>query len=488
MITGRIIMNIYGIVEENSTVQQEEENLMNELPPTVIKVIGCGGGGSNAVNRMIEAKIKGVEFIAINTDLQALNKSKAKKRVPIGQKVTKGLGAGGHPEVGEQAAEEDKEVITNELRGADMVFITAGMGGGTGTGSAPVVARIARELGALTVAVVTTPFDFESPVRMRRAKEGIKKLHEYVDSLIVIPNEKLNNILEKNGAASFTDACLIADDVLRQGVQGISEIITLPGIINTDFADVKNTMEGKGNAIFGIGVSEGENRAVEAATAAINNPMLENSSIDGATHILINICASESVSIPEINEIVKIVTASADKDHEVCWGQIILPEMEGKIRVTVIATGFENKAKVKTEPVVAPVIEQPIIKDENVIDSSEFSKILNNSVSNTETKTETLNPSESLNGSFVSKNDLNSGSYGTFTSSNQNSSKNEGEQSKNAAWGQSLFESDSHKGISNPATKTFAPPPGFEPNSNDLSQPAIWNNSNFGRTINLFDD
>ena len=452
-------MDIYGIVEENSTVQQEEENLMNELPPTVIKVIGCGGGGSNAVNRMIEAKIKGVEFIAINTDLQALNKSKAKKRVPIGQKVTKGLGAGGHPEVGEQAAEEDKEVITNELRGADMVFITAGMGGGTGTGSAPVVARIARELGALTVAVVTTPFDFESPVRMRRAKEGIKKLHEYVDSLIVIPNEKLNNILEKNGAASFTDACLIADDVLRQGVQGISEIITLPGIINTDFADVKNTMQGKGNAIFGISVSEGENRAVEAATAAINNPMLENSSIDGATHILINICASESVSIPEINEIVKIVTASADKDHEVCWGQIILPEMEGKIRVTVIATGFENKVKVKPEPVVAPVIEQPIIKDENVIDSSEFSKILNNSVSNTETKTETSNPFESLNGSFVSKNDLNSGNYGTFTSSNQNSSKNEGEQSKNAAWGQSLFDLDSHKGGVNPATKSFAPPP-----------------------------
>ena len=275
---------------------------------------------------------------------------------------------------------------------------------------------------------------------------------------------------------------------MRQGVQGISEIITLPGIINTDFADVKNTMQGKGNAIFGIGVSEGENRAVEAATAAINNPMLENSSIDGATHILINICASESVSIPEINEIVKIVTASADKDHEVCWGQIILPEMEGKIRVTVIATGFENKAKVKPEPVVAPVIEQPIIKDENVIDSSEFSKILNNSVSNTETKTETSNPFESLNGSFVSKNDLNSGNYGTFTSSNQNSSKNEGEQSKNAAWGQSLFDLDSHKGGVNPATKSFAPPPGFEPNSNDLSQPAIWNNSNFGRTINLSDD
>lgn len=482
-------MDIYGIVEENSTTQQEAENLMNELPPTVIKVIGCGGGGSNAVNRMIEAKVKGVEFIAINTDLQALNKSKANKRVPIGQKVTKGLGAGGHPEVGEQAAEEDKEVITNELRGADMVFITAGMGGGTGTGSAPVVARIARELGALTVAVVTTPFDFESPVRMRRAKEGIKKLHEYVDSLIVIPNEKLNSILEKNGADSFTDACLIADDVLRQGVQGISEIITLPGIINTDFADVKNTMQGKGNAIFGIGVSEGENRAVEAATAAINNPMLENSNIDGATHILINICASESVSISEINEIVKIVTASADKDYEVCWGQIILPEMEGKIRVTVIATGFENKAKIKPEPVVVPVVEQPIVKDENVIDSSEFSKILHNAVgSNSESKNESSSPFESLNGSFVSKNDLNTGSYGNFASGTQKNVQNESEKMKNAAWGQSLFDIDSHKGIPNQAAKTFAPPPGFEPNSNDLSQPAIWNNSNLGRTINLFDD
>ena len=472
-----------SIVDENPSIQDEE--LMNELPPTTIKVIGCGGGGSNAVNRMIEAKIKGVEFIAINTDLQALNKSKAKRRVPIGQKVTKGLGAGGHPEVGEQAAEEDKEIITNELRGADMVFITAGMGGGTGTGSAPVVARIARELGALTVAVVTTPFDFESPVRMRRAKEGIKKLHEFVDSLIVIPNEKLNSILEKNGADSFTDACLIADDVLRQGVQGISEIITLPGIINTDFADVKNTMQGKGNAIFGIGVSEGENRAVEAATAAINNPMLENSNIDGATHILINICASESVSISEINEIVKIVTASADKDHEVCWGQIILPEMEGKIRVTVIATGFENKVQAKPEPVKAPVIEEPIVKDENVLDSSEFSKILNNSLTSDMSSSSGLG--SSLNGAFVTKNDLGTNAFGGFGTS-QDSEKQDSSERQNSAWGQALFDNDSHKGIPNPSTKSFAPPPGFEPNSNDLSQPAIWNNSNFGRAINLSDD
>lgn len=482
------LMDMQGIsiVDENPVIQ--DEDLMNELPPTTIKVIGCGGGGSNAVNRMIEAKIKGVEFIAINTDLQALNKSKAKRRVPIGQKVTKGLGAGGHPEVGEQAAEEDKEIITNELRGADMVFITAGMGGGTGTGSAPVVARIARELGALTVAVVTTPFDFESPVRMRRAKEGIKKLHEFVDSLIVIPNEKLNNILEKNGADSFTDACLIADDVLRQGVQGISEIITLPGIINTDFADVKNTMQGKGNAIFGIGVSEGENRAVEAATAAINNPMLENSNIDGATHILINICASESVSISEINEIVKIVTASADKDHEVCWGQIILPEMEGKIRVTVIATGFENKVQAKPEPVKAPVIEEPIVKDENVLDSAEFSKILNNPLSSDLGNNTSSTFGSSLNGSFVTKNDINSNGLSGLSSKQLQDSSESSIDRQNTAWGQSLFDNDTQKGIPNPSTKSFAPPPGFEPNSNDLSQPAIWNNTGFGRAINLSDD
>ena len=476
-------MNIQGIVEENPTVQ-EQTDLMNDVTPTVIKVIGCGGGGSNAVNRMIEAKIKGVEFIAINTDLQALNKSKAKRRVPIGQKVTKGLGAGGHPEIGEQAAEEDKEVITNELRGADMVFITAGMGGGTGTGSAPVVARIAKELGALTVAVVTTPFDFESPVRMRRAKEGIKKLHEYVDSLIVIPNEKLNTILEKNGTSSFTDACLLADDVLRQGVQGISEIITLSGVINTDFADVKNTMQGKGNAIFGIGVSEGENRAVEAATAAINNPMLENSNIDGATHILINICASDTVSLPEIKEIANIVTASADKDHEVCWGQNIIPEMEGKIRVTVIATGFENKVQNKPELVKVPVVEEPIIKDENVIDTSEFSKILNNTI--TSSTDSGVKSSDSLNGSFVTKDELNTNSYGSFAGLSQKEPAKEN--SERQSWGQSLFDNDVQKEISNNNANFFAPPPGFVPNSGDLSQPAIWNNSNYGRSINLTDD
>ncbi len=287
---------------------------------------------------------------------------------------------------------------------------------------------------------------------------------------------------------AVVDAFKYADDVLRQGVQGISEIITLPGIINTDFADVKNTMQGKGNAIFGIGVSEGENRAVEAATAAINNPMLENSNIDGATHILINICASESVSISEINEIVKIVTASADKDHEVCWGQIILPEMEGKIRVTVIATGFENKVQAKPEPVKAPVIEEPIVKDENVLDSAEFSKILNNPLSSDLGNNSSSTFGSSLNGSFVTKNDINANGLSGLSSKQSQDSSESSIDRQNTAWGQSLFDNDTQKGIPNPSTKSFAPPPGFEPNSNDLSQPAIWNNTGFGRAINLSDD
>lgn len=481
-------MNV-SIIEndENTTGNLDSFENINKSNPTIIKVVGCGGGGGNAVNRMIQADIGSVDFIAINTDLQALDKSKSKCKLAIGQKLTKGLGSGGKPDVGEQAAEEDVELIKDALRGADMVFITAGMGGGTGTGSAPVVARIAKEeLGALTVAVVTTPFDFEGPVRMKRAKEGIEKLYDKVDSLIVIPNQKLLNSLEKN--TSVGEAFEYADDVLRQGVEGISNIITKTGEVNTDFADVKNTMQGKGNAIFGIGVSEGENRAVEAATAAINNPMLENSNIDGATHILINICASESVSISEINEIVKIVTASADKDHEVCWGQIILPEMEGKIRVTVIATGFENKVQAKPEPVKAPVIEEPIVKDENVLDSAEFSKILNNPLSSDLGNNTSSTFGSSLNGSFVTKNDINSNGLSGFSSKQSQDSSESSIDRQNTAWGQSLFDNDTQKGIPNPSTKSFAPPPGFEPNSNDLSQPAIWNNTGFGRAINLSDD
>ena len=240
--------------------------------PTVIKVIGVGGGGSNAVNRMIDAGIKNVEFIVANTDLQALSGSRAPKKIGIGSKLTGGLGAGGKPEIGEQAAEEDIDTIANMLKGADMVFVTAGMGGGTGTGAAPIIAKAAKENGALTVGVVTKPFDFEGKVKMRLADEGIAKLHEQVDTLIVIPNQNLLRIVDKT--TPIKQAFLIADDVLRQGVQGISDLITQPGEVNIDFADVRTTMEGKGDAILGVGKGEGENRAVDAATAAINNPLL----------------------------------------------------------------------------------------------------------------------------------------------------------------------------------------------------------------------
>lgn len=347
------------------------------VSPTVIKVVGCGGGGGNAVNRMIEAQIKNVEFIAINTDLQALNGSRTENRLAIGQKTTKGLGSGGKPEIGEQAAEEDKEAITNALRGADMVFVTAGMGGGTGTGSAPVVARIARELGALTVGVVTTPFDFEGPVRMRQAEKGLEKLHEQVDSLIIIPNQQILKVVDKN--TSVKKAFRVADDVLRQGVEGISNIITKAGDVNTDFADVRNTMQGQGNAILGIGVGEGENRAVDAASKAITNPMLEDSHIDGAKNLLINICASEEVSMSEVDEICKIVTRSAAKDYNMYWGQVTQPEMEGRISVTVIATGFDeaNTVPAAEEEVEEPVQEQkPRITDPNVVNPGEFTNFL----------------------------------------------------------------------------------------------------------------
>ncbi len=322
--------------------------------PTVIKVVGCGGGGGNAVNRMIDANIQNVEFIVLNTDVQALSRSKAQNRLPIGQKITRGLGAGGKPIVGEESAKEDEESITNAIKGANMVFVTAGMGGGTGTGSAPVVAKLAKDAGALTVGVVTTPFGFEGPVRMRQAQEGIKKLREAVDALIVIPNQQLLKILDKK--VSVAEAFRKADDVLRQGVQGISNIITSAGDVNIDFADVTSAMSGQGDVLFGIGTGTGENRAVDAATAAINNPLLENSCIDGARNILYNICSGEDLAISETEEISKIVTASADPDVNVYWGQVIDPNMGDQVEVTVIATGF---ASVDTEDTQEPVSVAP---------------------------------------------------------------------------------------------------------------------------------
>ena len=308
--------------------------------PTIIKVIGVGGGGSNAVNRMISAGLRDVEFIVANTDLQALSNSLAEKRVGIGSKLTGGLGAGGKPDVGEKAAEEDTETIANLLKGADMVFVTAGMGGGTGTGAAPIIAKIAKEMGALTVGVVTKPFDFEGRVKQQLAEDGIQKLHEQVDTLIVIPNQYLMKVVDKK--TPIKQAFKIADDVLRQGVQGISDLITQHGEVNIDFADVRTTMEGKGDAILGVGTGHGDSRAVDAATSSINNPLLEDSHIEGAKNILVNIAGGDTISLFETEEIVNIIKASADPDVHIIYGQTINPAMEDSVTVTVIATGFPS--------------------------------------------------------------------------------------------------------------------------------------------------
>jgi cell division protein FtsZ len=325
--------------------------LVDERQPgmTSIKVIGVGGGGSNAVNRMITAGLKNVTFIAINTDQQALQLSKAPYKLPIGNKLTQGLGAGGIPDVGEKAALEDKEALENMLRGSDMVFLTAGMGGGTGTGAIPVVAAIARELDILTVAVVTKPFDFEGKKKMMLADVGIDKLRGAVDTLITIPNQYLLKIVDKR--TPIREAFLKADDVLRQGVQGISDLITEAGEINIDFADVRTIMKGKGDALMGIGVGAGDNRAVDAATNAINNPLLEDAKIEGAKGILVNVTGGADLALAEYEEILKIITASADKDALIISGHTLDNNMEDKIKVTVIATGFDHQPRPKIIPV-----------------------------------------------------------------------------------------------------------------------------------------
>jgi cell division protein FtsZ len=310
---------------------------------TVIKVIGVGGGGTNAVNRMIATGLKNVQFVAANTDLQALQLSKAQTRLALGTKLTGGLGAGGVPEIGEKAALEDEDRIRELLKGADMVFITAGMGGGTGTGGAPVVARIAREIQALSVAVVTKPFDFEGRRKMEIADEGIKRLREEVDTLIVIPNQYLLKIVERR--TPIREAFLMADDVLRQGVQGISDLITEPGEINIDFADVRTIMKGNGDALMGVGIGSGDNRAVDAATNAINNPLLEDAKIEGAQGILVNVSGGEDLCLSEFEEVLKIITASADKAALVIAGTSINDSMGETVKVTVIATGFSSERR-----------------------------------------------------------------------------------------------------------------------------------------------
>ncbi len=306
----------------------------------VIKVVGVGGGGTNAVNRMVEAGVKGVEFIAINTDRQALLMCDADRTVHIGEELTRGLGAGANPEIGCQAAEESRNDIRDALAGADMVFVTAGEGGGTGTGAAPVVAEIAmEEIGALTVAVVTKPFGFEGRKRMVRAEEGIAVLSENVDTLIVIPNDRLMQVIEKR--TSMLDAFRIADDILRQGTQGITDLITIPGLINLDFADVRTIMKGAGTAMMGIGIASGENRATEAATQAVSSKLLE-SSVQGATRILYSITGPSDLPLEEVDEASRIINDAADPEADIIFGTAIDDSLDDQLRITVIATGFRN--------------------------------------------------------------------------------------------------------------------------------------------------
>ena len=390
-------MNVLAVSEKQNTVQQEaaeaQSTKVHVIPfkpqeakkpnencvlqphrrstdrhvenvPAVIKVISAGGGGANALNRMIDSSLGGVEFISVNTDVQDLyNKSKANVKLQIGARVTGGRGAGGVPDKGEKAAIEDVDVIAEALMGADMVFVTAGMGGGTGTGSAPVIARIAREQGALTVAVVTTPFEFEGRYKMRLAEEGIAKLRKEVDTLIVIPNQYLFKIIDNT--TSYNNAYLLADKVLCHGVQGISELITKTGLINIDFADVETVMKGKGDALMGIGFASGENRSLDAVKNAVDNPLLEDSSIDGATGVLMNITGPENITMVEIQNIIKSVKEKCDPEVHLIHGLQIDPELEDGIQITVIATGFPKAKYIETESGAAAKTADPDFIDYN---------------------------------------------------------------------------------------------------------------------------
>ncbi|HEX7615386.1 MAG TPA: cell division protein FtsZ [Thermoanaerobaculia bacterium] len=317
-------------------------SLNDDVPPARIKVMGVGGGGGNAVNRMIQAGIKGIDFVAANTDLQVLRVNRAATKLQLGLTTSRGMGAGSNPDVGRNAALEDAERITQVLAGSDMVFVTAGMGGGTGTGAAPVVARLASEAGALVVAIVSKPFSFEGRRKLRYAEDGIAELREYVDTLITIPNERLYSFVDRN--VTTWEAFRIADDVLRQAVQGISDLITVPGIVNLDFADVKTVMENMGMALMGTGTASGEHRAVEAAQRAISNPLLEEQSIQGARAILINVTGGEDLTLAEVNEACAIIQAAADEEANVIFGLVQDKDMKDEVKISVIATGFDAPA------------------------------------------------------------------------------------------------------------------------------------------------
>ena len=324
-----------------------DENTMADGTAT-IKVIGVGGAGTNAVNRMLDQGIKSVDFIAVNTDRQALLLSKASSKIQIGEKITRGLGAGANPDIGAQAAEESKAEITEALRGADMVFVTAGMGGGTGTGAAPIVASCAKEMGILTIGVVTKPFTFEGKKRLSQAERGIESLKGKVDALVVIPNDKLLQIIDRK--TSINDAFRMADDVLRQGVQGISDLIAVTGTVNLDFADVKTIMKDTGMAHMGIGRASGENRAEDAAKQAVQSPLLETS-IEGARGVIINITGGSNLGLHEVNTAAELVQRSVDPEANIIFGAVIDESLDEDIVITVIATGFETKPKIGTVPV-----------------------------------------------------------------------------------------------------------------------------------------
>jgi cell division protein FtsZ len=353
---------------------------MPEVKPAIetfakIKVVGVGGSGGSAINRMVKSKIRGVEFIAINTDVQALHYSQASTKLQIGKTVTRGLGAGMDPDLGRRAAEESQNEIRDILKDADMVFITCGLGGGTGTGASPLVADLARDQGALTVAIVTKPFSFEGAQRRTIAEKGLEELKEKVDSIIAISNDRLLQIIDKK--TSLLEAFDICDEVLKNGVQGISELITIPGLINVDFADVKAIMKDAGPSLMGVGVSSGENRAVEAAKAAISSPLLEFS-IDGARGILFTITGGPNLSMHEVNEAAKIITGSADPDAKVIFGAVINESLKDEVRITVVATGFENRG-VKTDTsrissFVPPILKPQLNFEQEKIEPKKFQK------------------------------------------------------------------------------------------------------------------
>ncbi len=349
-----------GEIRSGSIVFDDSEQ---PISGACIKVVGIGGGGGNAINRMIEAGIQGVQFLVANTDLQSLKASQASVKLQIGEKLTRGLGVGGDPEKGRQSALEDTEKIIEALEGADMVFITAGLGGGTGTGAGPIIASLATELGALTVAVVTKPFRFEGRRRQRQAEQGLNELRECVDTVITIPNERLLNAVPKG--TRFHESFRLVDDVLLQAVQGISDIITVPGLINVDFADVKAIMEGMGIALMGTGMATGENRALEATQRAISSPLLEEASIEGAKGLLVNVSGGADLTLFEVNEAMSIIHDAADPDANIIFGAVLDERLTNEMKITVIATGFDKTA-VAAEPSRTFAATQPAVSEARV--------------------------------------------------------------------------------------------------------------------------